>query len=281
VIRRILTVFFLAVVCASSQQPSPTPAKTIQEVQDKRPDAGTKADSAQPTASPIGKQDRGKGTDESDQPPTDNRIVWLTGALVLVGFLQVFVYWKQAGLMRDGLAETKKAADAAVTAANAAQRGLILSNRPKIEVTGITFNLPDGTVRGTEISQLSSHEVQGQIHLINSGNTPGRITRMYSAVHIGKAIPEKPPSECIKCLDMLLPSGVRSGVDFPTKGFGKITEQHLPARIEAGDEILWIYGWLEYVDDMKNQRTTRFCRLWCRNTHRMIPFNDRDYESAD
>jgi hypothetical protein len=44
---------------------------------------------------------------------------------------------------------------------------------------------------------------------------------------------------------------------------------------------LWITGWIEYLDAVEALRITSFCRRWCRDSHRLIPVDDPDYESTD
>jgi hypothetical protein len=128
-------------VAEQSQPPSPTPLKVGQEQQnaspaepaDSGPDRGVPNRSTAQPALPVAPQPQAEPTDGNNQPnneaPEDWRIVWFTGILTLVAVLQFIAMIVQSKFMRDGLIETKKAAEAAKKSANAAKSTLRL-NRP-------------------------------------------------------------------------------------------------------------------------------------------------------
>lgn len=59
-------------------------------------------------------------SNKQSETPSDNRIVWLTVGLLIVGGIQAYIYCRQARLMREGLKKTEEANRVAEQAANAA-----------------------------------------------------------------------------------------------------------------------------------------------------------------
>jgi hypothetical protein len=260
---RLLSAILLFSVAASSQVPAPGPAKSSQEVQDKRSDARAEADVPQPTAPAVGKGGS-KPTDQSNQPATDDRIVWLTGALVIVGAIQIFVYWKQAAYMRDGLVETRKAADAAKVSADA--------------------------VVGIERAWLVMHTKEGPQSILeaefwfaNYGRTPAWIieincsyrkfnTAIIEALPIGR----RPVSSAN---GWIVPAGKESRPIFTKlETTGLLTETEV-AAVHNGSLLLILTAMVKYRDIFGLERETCFCQRfsptlgWC--LHSPESFNRR------
>ena len=90
-------------------------------------------------------------------------VVILTGGLLVVAFLQWLTYRRQADYMRDGLTETKTAANAAMISAETAAKALVLPNQPWLD----TENW-HGTVEAIN-DQFS---VMAECDIVNRGPTP-------------------------------------------------------------------------------------------------------------
>jgi hypothetical protein len=264
-------------ICAQSQPPSPAPGKSIQEIQDKRSDTSSKADVSQPTPSVIAKEDGGKGTGQSKQPPTDNRIVWLTGALVLVGAIQIFVYLKQAGYMRDGLKETRKAA-------NAAHDTFLSTHRPRLEIRNI---LPMNT-------NLPSLPSAGILRLINTGETEATVTGYFLEIFVGPRLPRIPPYDGkhpTPVQESLKPGGFLP-IHFPSIPVDYIQSGHYAGlenhRERAKHErvvstlidplFIFLVGFVNYSDRANNARRKGVCFKYDFRYSRFEQEADPDYD---
>ena len=93
---------------------------------------------------------------DREKPSSDWWIVGFTAALTSVGIIQLIAMFKQASYMRYGLAETKRAADAAKQSADAAtraadnaritQRAIVLIDSVKVTTKGEAFGLDEASV---------------------------------------------------------------------------------------------------------------------------------------
>jgi hypothetical protein len=109
---RISAIFLLAVCSlAQSQPPSPTPTGAGQERQKSTTEV----------------QDPAKY--HEDKSSTDWWMRIFTGLIFLATAVQAYIYWRQKQLMRNALAETKKAADAATKSAEVADKALVHTQR--------------------------------------------------------------------------------------------------------------------------------------------------------
>jgi hypothetical protein len=134
---------FLAVVglaissVAQSPPPAPSPTKIVEKKQQL---SRSETNSGNPSQQAItrtvrnNKHAKTQSNKNSQKSSTDWWIVTFTGILTVVGALQYWAMRQQAGYMRDGLAETKVAADAAKTSANAAEASVVSRGKTCISI---------------------------------------------------------------------------------------------------------------------------------------------------
>lgn len=145
--RALLMACVAALLIAQSPPPPPAPTKATQEkkgdsrVEDRESTKTTSPTQTlatavnQATATPTKKTTQNKGTPNSYISTINWRFVnaglltLVNVLLVVVGFLQWRSTRKQGGYMRDGLAETKRAADAASASADVAKQAVELAER--------------------------------------------------------------------------------------------------------------------------------------------------------
>jgi hypothetical protein len=164
---RLLTVLLLALACQSAQsQPSPTPPKGGQVEQQKYPanqgqiqsdDGVSKRGSIiinnQVSATPSDRTEKGnsqKAQQESSlQGISDGLLALFTALLVVVAVLQWLTMRGHARELtavaehlRDGLQQTKKAAEAAIKTANLTEEALHLTQSADIHLELVAFNPP-------------------------------------------------------------------------------------------------------------------------------------------
>ncbi len=106
-----------------------------------------------------GRQESGNDT---NQKPTDDRIVWFTGVLALVGVLQfgtmVMQYCamrKQGSYMLDGLRVSLRSARAAKIAATASLRGMVLAKK-SYDLTKDSMDIARVSAKAASVSALAS-----------------------------------------------------------------------------------------------------------------------------
>ncbi len=136
----------VAALVAQSPPPPPSPAKATQEKQQL---SNGQIDSGNPSQKPI---TRPEGSDKyaesysnqsDDKSSTNWWIAIFTGILTIVGVLQYCAMRKQAGYMRRGLIETKRAVDAANKSADAAMETVKtsrLTERAIVLIDSVIFN---------------------------------------------------------------------------------------------------------------------------------------------
>jgi len=126
---------FLAVyVFGQSQPPAPGPTKTAQTDKQEKGSKNKKADEAAPiinsrptpSIAPITAVDKNEEADHSNQSADNSPSNWWliipTIVIAMATIVQAWIYWGQAGIMREALEQTKNAAEAAKSSADTASR---------------------------------------------------------------------------------------------------------------------------------------------------------------
>ena len=159
---------FSVILLAQSQPPSPRPAITGQEQQQNRGDE--KSPDNNPGLAVINEQ-KGSGAQQSKWPSMPDGITVFTGILAIAAIIQILVYKQQANLMKEALAETEKAANAATKSANIASESLMIAHRAYVGIKSITLahSCPKSATYGNAISDM-----EVQITCLNTGATRGR-----------------------------------------------------------------------------------------------------------
>jgi hypothetical protein len=138
-------------------------------------------------------------------PGTWAPITWFTVALVVVGGLQGILFWWQLGLIRDGAADTAKAADAALLAGQSAAasvdlatKDFITTHRLRLRVHNVSVDDFGAKVVDTDIYGQHVYKpgesLKGTLLVTNIGDSRARINGSYAMVFIGGDIlPMRPP----------------------------------------------------------------------------------------
>ena len=157
----VVAIAFACLITAQSQPPSPAPAKPGQKEQptnhnvkekpkiNERPTVETPAALSNQPSAQSNLISQYSASNSQDKTSQDWWIRIFTGLLVIVGAIQIYVYWKQAGYMERTLGETKTATDAATKSANIAEQTLEISQRayltvgkPKVVLGGDGLEIP-------------------------------------------------------------------------------------------------------------------------------------------
>lgn len=265
-----LIIFLVLVGClnAQSEPPSPTPSKQGQFTQNdasKEKQASDLKGSALP-ATILQPSSPSKNTDTQNEEKNASRPWWkdpnwviviFTGVLAAAAIFQVQVYKSQSRIMREGLAETKRAADAAEKAAEATRASVEIMD--KTAAKQLRAYLYAGLATAEVQDPIKQTTFSAKIALTNAGQTPAKKLR-------------------VKALADIFQNPLPAGHDFKTPyGIGDTYElgpkqvTYIPAvvpRVQIAGEItniknsngkaLYLWGTAEYEDVFGEPHVTNF-----------------------
>jgi hypothetical protein len=200
---------------------------------------------------------------EKEQKDTnDTRLVWFTGLLACIGFLQLLVFGWQG-------IQLKRTVTAAKEATKLARDEFVATHRPKIIVHGMDAKLAgEGELRHVNF------------RYVNAGDTDAFVTSIASHILWTKhsMVPagiELKRHEVIKD-PILLPSG-KNGFAITSDEVNFVT---LVRSGRAGHDIAFCVGVVVYRDTNGVERRTGFCRRYDSDRERWLKVEDQDYEYA-
>lgn len=282
---------------------APTPLKTTNT--EKNPSQNIKKETKRP-------QDSAKNLTVSPQiyPPTtplpqetakkhddkatpDWWLVGFTGALVGVGILQFLALRRQAHWMyeqsediKQSIIVAKETAEAVRTQAETMRQELILAQRPKLRIRNvITKNFPDLFEIGKPIS--------GQLYIVNVGGMPAKITNIGCWVKClrGGLPMERPYEGENPNYPNPISTKLLVGQSFPLNFTGDVMGETYNLFLKGSPfYMLYVMGYVEYVDDIGTFRRTVFCREYrlqklisgqLGGVKRFFPVDDPDYEAEE
>jgi hypothetical protein len=266
-----------------SQPPVPTPSKTTQENQQKSAPKQEKArtDKQSPAnasaTSNESRTERARGDQQqsghkSEQKPPTNRwaiantflITIFTGLLTFLAYRQWGAMDRQADYMRDGLALTRQAADAATRSAEALMSGerawitvTVKSAIPPLEPHEKLVNMED-LVAIFSGERLDEPAFDITYTAKNSGKTPAWITAIGAKIDVISALDDLPASpdysDSIEHMQgeimLVYDSFVERRQSVPWADWISITE---------ASGLLCLYGVVEYADIYNRAHESRFC----------------------
>ena len=298
-------------VYAQSQPPSPAPTKFTQNDKSKTARKQTVASGDKSDADSVSAQidqlksklatweNRQAAKQRQENTSSDWWLRWSTIATAIatlaIAGLGIFQGWAmhkqrlamdaQAAYMRDGLAETKKAADASVASAETARRTFVDSHQPKLAVRFMFLN--GSREQGRDII------MEGRLFVHNVGLSVAILTSQYTEIFIGNHLPAINPYEGKigeQLIDVTLEPGRSTVITFPTvKPEGSLQHHrqwvHYAGRtgVHGGPNAsdLFVIGWIKYNDSMGRERTFGFSRKFDWLTQRFNRTPDQDYEYDD
>lgn len=277
-------------VAQDSPNPVPSPGKDSQPVQEPgayehqkadTPDAGSKNLSFphdRQYSAAVGKPDVHGPGDDPSPPPSDERIVWLTGVLAAAAVIQLLIYGKQAYYMNEGLKVTRQSTKAAQDSANAAliQAKIMESReRPWIMV------IPDNPESGYPVGGTQPFPFQFKWLAKNVGSSPAFLTELYVTAGMGDLpIPNqelpyrKNPEAFAKFI--LPPDGAHE-----SRARMRLSPEEIEGYV-SGQKCIVFYGLIKYDDARGDPHRTRFCCYWEKQTganrfHPVGPPNTVEY----
>jgi hypothetical protein len=224
------------------------------------------------------------------------RNLWIaTCALVFVAVVQAGLFVWQLVLLNRSVTDAKTAANAANASAEAAkleayaaQRMLVLAQRPKLRVRNVVVKYPVPHHRQPFRLFEPGQPVSGQFYVVNIGGTVARVTEGDCRVYwTEQSLPMERPYEGQEIKTVIPPYKLEAGQSNP------VSFQSRNIMGPEGDDIrrfasnwrLYVMGWIAYTDDLNNPRRTAFCREYRQIPHsvegRFFPIDDPDYEHEE
>jgi hypothetical protein len=202
---------------------------------------------------------------------TYTRDLWLaTGALALVAAVQAGLFVWQLILLNRSVADARTAANAANASAeaatlnaHAAQRMLVLAQRPKLRVRNVVVRYPDPKHRAPFRLFQPGEFVTGQLYVVNIGGTVARIIEGDCRVYwTDQGLPMERLCEGqeieVPVPPYKLEAGQSDPISFQSRAI--MGPEGGEIRTFSGNWRLYVMGWISYQDDLNNLRRTAFCR---------------------
>ena len=224
------------------------------------------------------------------------RYLWLaTCALAFVAFAQAGLFVWQLVLLRRSVRDTETAANAAAASAeaarseaNAAQRMLVLTQRPKLRVRNVVVKYPVPNHRPPFGMFEAGQPISGQFYVANIGGTVARIVVGDCRVYwTQQGLPMERPYEGQVIENPMPPIKLEAGQStlIPFHSRQAMGPEGDDIRTFAAGWRLYVMGWIEYSDDLNNPRRTTFCREYRQVLHsslgHFLPVDDPDYEHEE
>jgi hypothetical protein len=156
----------------------------------------------------------------------------------------------QAKTLIESLAETRKAASAAVLNAEAANRQaqtlektFLITHRPRLRVRNVEIDLSEW--RPEKHTESTLH---GSIHVVNYGDAYARIEAAQVGFLTGSELPMVPPYEGLEAIELRITQGLGRGLDAGesvTVRFGGDKSYALDYIVRSGHR-LFVLGYIKY-----------------------------------
>jgi hypothetical protein len=256
----LLAIVIIGTADAQSQPPPPSAGKPGKPPQDQprrreqpaaRDERGTENSPIAVKIIPTPKTETEAAQDKAERDAkatTDRRMVWLTGALVLVGAIQAFVFFIQARRLRETIDATRDTTDVMRDTAQRQLRGYVFATEGRV------VNLANPGLAPV-----------AQVIIKNAGQTPAY--NVTCAIGFGADPPIDP--------DQIVPRNVTTKASLAPGGD---TEQRseapgplnsaLHAHILRGTKVLYVFGVIRYADIFETKHFTRYRFMTDGDTHK-------------
>lgn len=268
---RVMLALAIFVLCAGalSQQPSPTPSKAGQppysEAKEDHKETDAKTSDANKSSAGVNafnapRTDSGaaqyteKGNEKS---APDWGLDWLTGAIVLVGVLQLVAFVVQAKRMGQTIAEMRVANRATKELIEVSKRTAMRQLRAYLCVNTDVVIFQDDTIQQRFVVLPE---------LINAGQTPA-----HNVFYNGRAdvLPYPLPDNFafpMTAEQKAVTSAGQIGPGQKVKLGAAVDRLYASAEVEdirrAVEKRLYMYGTVYYVDALGDHQTTNFCQSY-------------------
>lgn len=191
-------------------------------------------------------------------------VVWCTGAMVMVGFGQFIMYWRQWCIMQSALIQTERIASKQLKYATASTK------REMRAYVGVVTHY---TSDGARISGIKNLPQFYQFFIKNTGRTPAYnvITQSYwnyvkgpnmhwpDGLAFKKDIEPNSPDMIGSATTLFSDEKVDTSCFFPESHEDGTTFAEAHAMYKKGEITLFMYGTITYTDIYRKPHWTNFC----------------------
>lgn len=178
-------------------------------------------------------------------------ITWFTGGLLIIGGLQVLVYWKQKNLMEKSL-------DASYAAAESARQSAVVAmnvQSARIALLRVVFG---STGASNWDARLQSPSIE--VVLKNYGATTAFVESVGLEVIWGVNLPPEPDSTHSIDVEPETVIDPQEIYTLRNKDYRRMIPSEDLKAIKEQKMFIWVYGHLQYRDFLNQQHITRFCK---------------------
>ena len=256
------------IVIAVWEGPWPSPCQPQQQTAANQ----TEASAADKKAAVASQPSASRAQYQCDEKDSDWWMVRLTALIGAIGFIQFVMFYRQWSVMREGLGDTKTAAEAALANAQAAHRmadAAIGAETARVRPVQIVLEPPTyfgpppfgfaEIPRNESIETIIRHG-SVTVRFKNSGRTEADVT----AVSVNRAVGKLPKVPTYRRPQVFSPTQSipvgESKWDHRDFWYGHpALSDEQASEIVAGRESFWVYGFLEFYDFLGNRQTVKFC----------------------
>ncbi len=197
--------------------------------------------------------------DTTQKTSLDRWLVLFTGALVIVGVLQFFVFIWQARWMRENVKVAKQSADAARESASAATASVaLMRTTSRKQLRARVF-----VASATRVGPRGPTSFAAEVTIKNFGKIPA-----YDCTYLAAMILRPNPNTEFPALHkkgdepmLVLPPDAE--VKMPLVLQAGTFQHTQDVNVGSGSWAVYIYGEIQYRDGFARGRTSKFCMKCC------------------
>jgi hypothetical protein len=186
-----------------------------------------------------------------EKNPWKDPITWFTGGLLIIGGLQVLVYWKQKNLMEKSL-------DASSAAAESARQSAVVAmnvQSARVALLRVGFG---STGASNWDARLQSPSIE--VVLKNYGPTTAFVESVGLEVMWGVSLPPEPDSTHTFDVEPETVIDPQEVYTLRNKDYRRMIPSEDLTAIKEQKMFIWVYGHLQYRDFLNQMHITRFCK---------------------
>lgn len=209
--------------------------------------------------------------EKEEKKSIDDRLVFFTGCLAVIGLMQLAVFAWQARRLRQTVEATKEAADAANKSADVAEKALTLVERPYVFAFSVSkFHISEN------LNPAITYEVA------NFGKTPAIIQSAHAALENIEsnlsAVLEVDRNHALVSAPILSAGETRKGIEeeIPDNMVNFITTDRYTPDLKHGED-LFLRVIIRYRGPFTEGHESSFCWRYNAHTNYFEPYGHEDY----
>jgi len=156
------------------------------------------------------------------------------------------------------------------------KRAFIASQFPRLIIRDV--------ITTRDLIQSAPAQIDGTLEIFNSGQSTAHLMEMICIVWLGERLPMGIPyakrggDKRDKPMCSLPPGQFTTQPFYEQVAFDEQSRVSRGMVTQNGTRNIYAMGQVIYHDDIRTQRTSRFCRVYDRSIQRFVSVNDPDYQ---